>query len=82
MPIATRGVEFSFNNQMYKQLDGVGMGSPMGPALANFSVGFLESRLFHSTVQPGVYFRYVKGTFVLFSSELECDRFYVNLNQL
>ena len=32
MLIATRGVEFSFNNQMYKQLDGVAMGSPLGPA--------------------------------------------------
>ena len=28
---ATRGVEFSFNNQMYKRLDGVAMGSPLGP---------------------------------------------------
>ena len=30
MLIATRGVEFSFNNQMHKQLDGVAMGSPLG----------------------------------------------------
>ena len=35
MPIAMQGVEFSFNNQMYKQLDGVAIGSPLGPALAN-----------------------------------------------
>ena len=37
MLIATRGVEFSFSNQMYKQLDGVAMGSPLGPALLNIS---------------------------------------------
>ena len=30
MLIATRGVEFSFNNQIYKQLDVVAMGSPLG----------------------------------------------------
>ena len=42
---ATRGVEFSFNNQMYKQLDGVAMGSPLGRGLANIFVGFHESRL-------------------------------------
>ena len=35
MLIATRGVEFGLNNHMYKQLDGVAMGSPLGPALAN-----------------------------------------------
>ena len=32
MLIATRGIEFSFKTQMYKQLDGVAMGSPLGPA--------------------------------------------------
>ena len=32
---ATRDVEFSFNNQMYRQIDGVAMGSPLGPVLAN-----------------------------------------------
>ena len=82
MLIATRGVGFSFNNQMYKQLDGMAMGSPLGPALANIFVGFHESRLFNNTVKPGVYFRYVDDTFVIIGSELECDRFHVNLNQL
>ena len=37
MLIATRGAEFNFNSQM---LDGVTMGSPMGPALANILLAF------------------------------------------
>ena len=45
MLIATREVEFSFNNQMYKQLDAVAMGSPLGPALANIFLSFYEGRL-------------------------------------
>ena len=77
MLIATRGVEFSFNNQMHKQLDGVAMGSPLGPAVTNIFVGFHESRLFNNTVKPGVYFRYVDDASVIFGSELECDRFQV-----
>ena len=80
MLIATRGVEFSFNNQMYKQLDGVAMGSPLGPALANIFVGFHESRLFDNTAKPGVYFRYVDDSFVIFGSELDCDHFQEKLN--
>ena len=46
MLIATLGLEFSFNNKMYKQLDRVAMGSPLGPALANIFVGFHEGRFF------------------------------------
>ena len=82
MLIATRGVEFSFNNQMYEQLDGVAMGSPLGPALANIFVGVHESRLFDNTAKPGVYFRYVNDSFVIFGSELDCDHFQEKLNLL
>ena len=72
----------TFNNQMYKQLDGVAMGSPLGPALANIFVGFHESRLFDNTLKPGVYFRFVDDTFAIFGSELDCDHFKGKLNLL
>ena len=58
------------------------MGSPLGPALANIFVGFHESRLFDNTVKPVVYFRYVDDTFVIFSSELDCDCCHEKLNLL
>ena len=43
MKTATTSVEFSFNNIMYRQIDGVGMDSPLGPALENIFVGYYES---------------------------------------
>ena len=82
MLIATRGVEFSFNNQMYKQLDCVAMGSSLVLALANIFVGFHQSRLFDNTAKPGVYCQYVDNTSVTFHSELDCDYFQETLNLL
>ena len=43
MKTATTSVEFSFNNIMYRQIDGVGMDSPLCPALENIFVGYYES---------------------------------------
>ena len=82
MLIATRGVEFSFNHQIYRQLDGVAMESQLRPALANIFEGFHESRLFHNIVKSGVYFRYVDDTFVILGSELDCGRVHEKLNLL
>ena len=48
MQTATSSVEFSFNNIMHRQIDGVAMGSPLSPSLANIFVGYYEALLFKS----------------------------------
>jgi len=67
---------------MYKQLNGVAMGSPIGSVLANIFVVFHESRLFDNTAKPGIYFRYVDDCFVNFRSELDYDYFQEKLTLL
>ena len=42
--IATKETFFMFNNIYYKQVDGVAMGSPLGPALANIFMCSFESK--------------------------------------
>ena len=71
MEMATSSVEFSFNNIMHRQIDGVAMGSPLRPALANIFVGYNESKLFQTTLKPEMCYRYMDDTFVVFSNEDE-----------
>ena len=82
MEMATSSIEFCFNDVMHRQIDRVAMGSPLGPALANISVGYYASKLFQITAKPEMYNRYMDNTFVVFRNKGECDLFLDNLNLL
>ena len=79
MKTATTSVEFSFNNIMYRQIDEVAMGSPLGPALTNIFVGYYESKLFNEISKATVYCRYVDDTFS-FSQKTDFQNFLSYLN--
>ena len=82
MQTATPSVEFSFNNIMHRQIDGVAMGSPLGPFLANVFVEYYEALLFKRVNKPLMYYRYVNDTFAVFNDEDECNEFFSHLNSL
>ena len=67
---------------MLRQIDGVAMGSPLGPALANIFVGYQEAKLFNMAKRPLVYLRYVDDTFAVFNNEKDCNTFFIHLNSL
>ena len=77
---ATSMVEFSFDNTIYTQIDGVAMGSPLGTASANVFVEYYEKKLFFKISKPAMYFRYVDDTFVIFQNEKESEIFLIRLN--
>ena len=59
---------FSFNNKFYKQINGVSMGSPLGPVLANIIMTNLESTIVKELVDKSLvklYLRYVDDTLLL-----------------
>ena len=82
MKFSTTSVEFSFNNIMYRQVDGISMGSSLGPTMAGIFVGFHEVDLFSKYKAPEVYFRYVDDTFCVFGSETEAGEFFSHLNSM
>ena len=82
MGIATKSVSFSFNEIMYRQIEGVSMGSSLGPILANIFVGFQERRLFDRFPKPFIYLCYADDTFVSFRSRSNALSFFDKLHQL
>ena len=71
MKTATNKSPFIFDYLLYKQVDGVAMGSPLGPTLANAILCHSEKWLDNCPIhlKPVIYKRYVDDTFVLFSSK-------------
>jgi hypothetical protein len=58
---------------MYIQIDGVSMGSPLGPTFANFFMAEVENRVLDGlspTTTPTLYGRYIDDIFVVCSEEV------------
>ena len=71
LEISTKGTVFFFNGQYYRQKDGVAMGSPLGPALANAFLAHHESVWLEEcplSFAPIFFARYVDDIFVLLRS--------------
>ena len=72
LSLATKESYFIFNELLYKQIDGVAMGSPLGPTLANAFPCFYEKEWLEQCPEefkPVYYRRYVDDIFVLFRSQ-------------
>ena len=68
---ATSKTHFIFNSKFYNQIDGVAMGSPLAPVLANIFMGFHESKWLneYNLNKPKFYLRYVDDILAAFDYE-------------
>ena len=64
------------DGKMRVQLDGVIMGSPLGPLFANFYMGTIEEKIFndHPSLQPPIYARYMDDIFINVKDNLQVVR--------
>ena len=83
LELATLDSHFFFNKNIYKQVDGVAMGSPLGPHLANIFMSHMEKKWLQDCpdyFKPVLYRRYVDDTFLLFKSDQHVNLFLTYLN--
>ncbi|XP_068692461.1 uncharacterized protein [Montipora foliosa] len=82
LEVATTNQLFQFDGQRYEQTDGVAMGSPLGPLMANVFMCHLEDKLARDGMVPSLYKRYVDDTFARMPNTDAAADFLATLNGL
>ena len=82
MKIATSDVQFSFDNDIYSQIDRVSIGSSLGPTFANIFMGYLEFKLVDESSSQVLYLRYMDDSLVISQTEKINKALFFNLNIL
>jgi hypothetical protein len=79
--IATKNQLFQFEGSLYEQTDGVAMGSPLGPLMANVFMCSIEDRLQDQGKLPEFYKRYVDDTLSIMPDTETAEAFLSSLNE-
>ena len=77
---ATNRQLFQFNGSLFEQTDGVAMGSPLGPLLANVFMCSIEEKLEKNGSLPSFYRRYMDDTITIMDSLQSANSFLETLN--
>ena len=82
LDITTSDTHFSFNNKYYQQHNGVAMGLPLAPVLADIFMIHLENKIMTKLKEAGVlcYKRYVDDTFVIVQKDAKINNIIEILN--
>ena len=84
LKLAVSDNHFIFDDQIYKQTDGMAMGSPLGPTFANIFMSSLENQFLDNcatTHKPKFYRRYVDDIIAGFQNEPQARQFLHYINQ-
>ena len=76
LTLTTKEFYFLFDDELYQQVDGVAMGCPLGPTLANIFLCYYEDIWLRNSsleCKPSYCKRYTDNIFVLFESETQVE---------
>ena len=80
LEVATKNQLFQFDGKLYEQIDGVAMGSPLGPLMANPFLCSIEEKLEQENKLPDFYRRYVDDTLATMKDVPAAEAFLSTLN--
>ena len=83
LELVSKDTYFLFNNELFKQIDGVAMGSPISSTFANLFLGYHEAKWLEDCpleFKPLLYKRYVDDTFAIFRRSEHATKFLNYLN--
>ena len=78
--VATKNQLFQFEGDLFEQTDGVAMGSPLGPLMANTFMCSIEKQLEARNKMPAFYKRYVDDMLSTMPNEETASEFLMTLN--
>ena len=71
-----------FNQNFYHQLDGLAMGSPLAPAMADICMNWLTNEVLAKIKNPPIIMRYVDDLFLAFDSPNDVEYVYQIFNYI
>ena len=74
------GTVFQFNEELFEQTDGVAMGSPIAPLMADICMNWLVEKCTSFKSKPVVFLRYVDDIFCIFDNKNTLNHFYNDIN--
>ena len=78
----SRGIIFQFNGQLYEQIDGVAMGSPIASLIADVSMNWVLDQIPYNTPKPQLITRYVDDIFCIFSNRTELNNYFESISKI
>ena len=83
LTLAVKDIIFLFNSVTYSQIEGIGMGNPLGPSFANIFLCYHKSNWLENCPElfkPKFYRRYIDDLFLLFENPNQVTPFFNYLN--
>jgi len=76
-----KGTIFQFNNNIYEQIDGILMGNPIAPLMADVYINWVLEQISVFNTQPHVILRFVDDLFCVLTVKLNMNCFLLKLMQ-